>query len=144
MQTNIKNLRKDFNISQFELARDTNLTKSTISSWENGTRIPSAKAIIVLSRYFQVSTDYILCLSNDNKVVHKTDDLDVDISLFSNRLKSLRDTSKLSLYKIESITKISKSALFAWEHSIGIPNAQAIVTLAKFFGVTTDYLLGET
>lgn len=40
-------------------------------------------------------------------------------------------------------TKLSKSAISFWEAGKRIPNAQAIVTLAKFFNVTCDYLLGE-
>ncbi|MDE6475160.1 MAG: helix-turn-helix domain-containing protein, partial [Clostridia bacterium] len=33
---------------------------------------------------------------------------------------------------------------YYWELGKRTPNAQAVVTLAKYFGVTTDYLLGES
>jgi len=39
-------------------------------------------------------------------------------------------------------TKISKSAISFWELGERIPNAQAIITLAQFFNVSSDYLLG--
>lgn len=31
---------------------------------------------------------------------------------------------------------------FYWENGQRVPNANAVVILAKYFGVTTDYLLG--
>lgn len=144
MKTNIKTLRYDNNISQFILSKETGFVKSAICCWEKGTRIPSAKAIIILSRYFQVSTDYLLCQSNDKSVIHNSYSLDVDLSIFSQRLKELRKKSNLSLISLSASVNISKSALSAWENNISVPNAQAVVTLAKFFGVTTDFLLGDT
>ncbi len=41
-------------------------------------------------------------------------------------------------------TKISQSAIAKWELGKTEPTASAIITLAKFFGETTDYLLGMT
>lgn len=39
-------------------------------------------------------------------------------------------------------TGISQSAIAKWELNKTEPTASAIVTLAKFFGETSDYLLG--
>ncbi|MBQ7227635.1 MAG: helix-turn-helix transcriptional regulator [Clostridia bacterium] len=56
----IKELRIDRGLSQAELAKETGLSQSAIAYWETGQRIPNAQAIIILSRYFKVTTDYIL------------------------------------------------------------------------------------
>ncbi|MDE6868660.1 MAG: helix-turn-helix domain-containing protein, partial [Clostridia bacterium] len=37
---------------------------------------------------------------------------------------------------------ISYKAIQRWENQTSIPNAEAIILLAKFFNVTADYLLG--
>jgi len=37
---------------------------------------------------------------------------------------------------------VSQSGIKQWENAERIPNAEAVVKFAKFFGVSTDYLLG--
>lgn len=56
----LKELRLEKNLSQAKLAKATNLSQSSITYWETGQRIPNAKAIIILARFFDVSTDYLL------------------------------------------------------------------------------------
>ena len=56
----LKELRNDKNLSQTDLASSTGLTQGAITYWETGQRIPNAKAIIILARFFDVSTDYLL------------------------------------------------------------------------------------
>ena len=62
---------------------------------------------------------------------------------FIERLKELREENKLSQAKLAKATGISQSAIGFWETGKRIPNALAIITLARFFEVSTDYLLGE-
>lgn len=56
----LKELRSQKGLSQAQLAKETGLSQSAIAYWETGKRIPNAQAIIILSRYFEVSTDYLL------------------------------------------------------------------------------------
>lgn len=61
---------------------------------------------------------------------------------FAERLKELRNEKGLSQAQLAKATGLSRTALVYWETEQRVPNAKAIVILAKFFGVTTDYLLG--
>lgn len=61
---------------------------------------------------------------------------------FNERLKELRIEKGLSQKQLSKEVNISQSALAYWETGERTPNAQAIITLAQYFGVTTDYLLG--
>lgn len=142
--SNIKVLREEFKISQIQLAIETGLKKSAISCWEIGNRTPNAVAIIILSRYFQVTTDYLLKISNDNKMIHRIDDFNVDMYTFNKRLKDLRLNKNLSQERLGSATNIPQPTINRWELGINVPNANAIITLANFFGVSTDYILGES
>ena len=56
----LKKLRKEKSLSQDQLSKDTGLSQSAIACWETGQRIPNAQAVIILARYFEVSTDYLL------------------------------------------------------------------------------------
>ena len=58
----LKELRNNIGISQRCLAKEIGLGKSSISSWEQGSRIPNIYEIVQLAKYFNVSTDYLLGL----------------------------------------------------------------------------------
>lgn len=59
-----KNLRKSRNLNQVQLAEKLNVTKQTISNWENNNILPSIDMLTKISQYFSVSTDYLLELNN--------------------------------------------------------------------------------
>ena len=61
---------------------------------------------------------------------------------FAERLKELRTDKGLSQRELAKLLNISHVALSQWENESRTPNAEAVVILAKFFEVTTDYLLG--
>ena len=58
----LKKLRKDFNISQVTLAKELGVSKQCVSNWENDNILPSIDMLIKISKYFNVSTDYLLGL----------------------------------------------------------------------------------
>ena len=60
----IKKLRDSYNINQVELAKELGVTKQCVSNWENDNILPSIEMLIKLSKYFNVSTDYLLGLSS--------------------------------------------------------------------------------
>lgn len=64
----LKELRKRNNISQSTLAKQMELTRATVNAWEMGISYPNAQSLIMLSKYFKVSVDYILGLDNSEKV----------------------------------------------------------------------------
>lgn len=61
----LKELRTSRHLSQTELARQLGFSQSIISAWELGSSEPSAGALIALSRFFDVSADYLLELVDD-------------------------------------------------------------------------------
>ena len=62
------------------------------------------------------------------------------------KLKDLRTAVGLSLIELEEATGISKSALGSYESDDTKKEITItpLLTLAKYYGVTTDYLLGMT
>lgn len=61
----IKELRNELDITQNKLADVLGVTQDSISLWENGKRVPDTQYIIVLAKFFNVTSDYILSLSDD-------------------------------------------------------------------------------
>lgn len=61
----LKLLRAEKNIGQNLLAKELKLSNASISYWETGKQEPTAEAIFKLARYFNVSADFLLGLTND-------------------------------------------------------------------------------
>lgn len=60
----IRELRISNNLSQMQLAQKLNISQSAIAKWELGKTEPTASALILLSRFFNETTDYILGLED--------------------------------------------------------------------------------
>lgn len=65
----IKGLREDKDKTQQELAEYLHVAQNTYSQYENGKREIPIESLIALCKYYNVSSDYILGLSNkrDNR-----------------------------------------------------------------------------
>ena len=59
------------------------------------------------------------------------------------RLTQLRESLGLSKAEVARRLHVGNTTYSNWEYGLREPNADMIVTLADFFDVTTDYLLGR-
>ncbi len=82
-------LRKDLN--QTELAKFLNVSKQTVSNWENGNRIPDTLTLSKLADFFNCSVDYILGRSeNRNGIISEANidgnnyEFELDKNIFPN------------------------------------------------------------
>ena len=55
----LRELRKEKNIGQIELAKNLGVGKSIISLWENDECEPTLSKLIAISAFFNVSIDYL-------------------------------------------------------------------------------------
>lgn len=62
--TRLKELRTEKKLTSIELAKQIGVTKGTISFWENEVNEPKATYIIKMAKLFNVSTDYLLGVSD--------------------------------------------------------------------------------
>ena len=61
----IKNLREDLNMTQSVLGKALNMTQRKLSYIENDRYEPSIEDIRAICKFFNVSADYLLGLSDD-------------------------------------------------------------------------------
>lgn len=59
----LKELRIQRNITQIELARSIGVSNGNVGDWERGRSKPGYDALAALSRYFEISPEYLLELS---------------------------------------------------------------------------------
>lgn len=75
----IKNLRQSHNLNQVQLADSLNVSKQTVSNWENNNILPSIEMLVKISQFFSVSTDYLLELDS-RSYIEVTDLTDVQLA----------------------------------------------------------------
>lgn len=63
---------------------------------------------------------------------------------FGEILASLREERGIYQKELAAILKVSVGTISNYENNIHFPDQEALIQLADFFGVTTDYLLGRT
>lgn len=61
----IKELREKNDLTQTELAKKMNVTRSSVNAWEMGISIPSTEKIVELALILHTTSDYILGIDNN-------------------------------------------------------------------------------
>lgn len=89
----LKELRRVYGISQNALAKEMALTRATINAWEMGISFPNAHSLIMLSKYFKVSVDYLLGIS-DNEMLDISSLSDKEKGMIYDMVKHLADLKK--------------------------------------------------
>ncbi len=62
--------------------------------------------------------------------------------LFNERLKELRIDKGLSQFELAKDLAVSQRSISSWETGFRQPDFETLGKIAKYFGVTTDYMLG--
>jgi transcriptional regulator with XRE-family HTH domain len=65
----IKTLRKKKHWTQDELAHHLEVAPSSVGSYERGSRQPTIENLIRMAKYFNVSLDYLLCQTEDERTL---------------------------------------------------------------------------
>ncbi len=89
----IRKLRLERNWSQVDLAKKLNVTKQSVSNWENDNIQPSIEMLVKLAAVFSVSTDYMLGLE-DRRYLEITGLSDVEIAHIQLVIGDLVERSK--------------------------------------------------
>ena len=63
-------------------------------------------------------------------------------NIISKRIFELRKEKNISLSRLAKEIGVTQKAIDFWEQAINEPKASYIIALAKYFHVSSDYLLG--
>jgi transcriptional regulator with XRE-family HTH domain len=63
--------------------------------------------------------------------------------MFSEKLKNLRTIDGLSQKRLAQEIELSQSTIAAWENGTRMPTIETVGKVARYFNVSTDYLLSE-
>lgn len=63
----LREIRKRRNMNQLKVAMDLNISRESLSYYENGKRSPDIELLVRFSKYFNVSIDYLITGKNFNE-----------------------------------------------------------------------------
>lgn len=66
------------------------------------------------------------------------------MSIFRERLRSLRTAHGVSQYVLSSLCGLSEHAVRRYERGESVPTLPAAVAIADYLGVSLDYLVGRS
>jgi transcriptional regulator with XRE-family HTH domain len=72
--TRLKQIRLEQKLTQEQLGEKINVTKVSISGYENGNRTPDTETLQKIADYFRVSVDYLLGRSNKRDLHNDSND----------------------------------------------------------------------
>lgn len=106
----IKRLRNSQNMTQTELAERLNITKSTVSSYENDSRLPSYDVLIKMAQLFNVTIDSLLM--DERKGVYFDIDYmtDEQVAVISQLIDIFR-TTNMGAGSMRSLNKQNKELI---------------------------------
>lgn len=95
----LKNLRKQANLTQVDVAEKLGISQQAYASWERGVKKPTQENLVKISQILKVSIDYLV--GNSNEYL-KEDELDNVEILFRMNSNGLTEEEKL-IFKKELI-----------------------------------------
>lgn len=106
----IRELRKEMDCTQNQLADTLGVTQDSISLWENDKRIPDTHYIVAMAKFFDVTTDYLLGLTDEYKNVRFNEErgapsLTFDENRLLKQYRAMSDKEKALLEKYIQLLK---------------------------------------
>ncbi len=141
IETRLKDLRLEKNITQKELAEKLNINRVQYNQYENNYCNIPIKNLILISSFYNVSIDYILGFTNEAnyKNTFKVDKIEA-----GKRLKEFRKENKLTQVKLASLLNTTFSTIAFYEKGRNLIATPFLYEICKKYNISADYLLGKT
>ena len=134
----LKFLRERKQKSQLEVCNALNIEQSTLANYENDKRIPKLDILIKIAKYYEVSVDFLLGLSeNDSKKFENN-----HYTYCSNIANRISDIAMHSSKELDDLKPLLKTEILSGYCTNGDLFLSDIYVIADFFGVSDEYILG--
>lgn len=150
MKNRISELRKNANMSTNDLAILLDLNIRTVQRYESGDLNPPPDKLLILSKIFNCSIDYILyAVDEKNKyfgVLENNDNLTninpLTKKIFIERLKELMFQKELTKDTLAKTLKVDINLINDYANGGKFPDIESLKKMSQRLGTTIDYLVG--
>lgn len=127
----IKECRLEAGLTQKELADFLNVDWQTISRWECGDRNPKRETLLLMASRFQVSTDYLLGVEDE------------ETNIIGENIKTYREHQNLTQDELASRIGVNIQDVMDWEQKTKSPDYNDICKMTEVFDCVETDLLEE-
>ena len=144
VEIRIKFLRDLKGLLQKDLAKDLNVSRSLVNSWENGYSNITLKQLTKLAHYYKVPVDYILGLTTKFDASLYDFKEDLDLEYLGKRIRLIRKMENLNQTDFSSKIHIDRSSLSLYENGKSAMANANLKEICDTFGYSADWCLGNT
>ncbi|MCI8778499.1 MAG: helix-turn-helix transcriptional regulator [Bacilli bacterium] len=137
----IRELRENSELTQRDIAKILNVSKSTYNRWETGEAFIPLHHLNKLCIYYNVNMDYIIGISSCKNENYYS--LQLDKVIIGTRLSIFRKKEKLSQSSLAKILNTSHSTISAYEHGKTLLLTVFAYQIATQFNISLDWLCGR-
>lgn len=132
----LKELRKEYSLTQQELADKIGVVRTAIANYETGRTIPDADTLSLLAKIFNTTTDYLLGNSdirNPYKMVNR--------QKLAQLIIELRNKKGYSQRKLAMVSEVSNSTISRIESATSDADPETLRKLAPYLGISYETLM---
>lgn len=140
-QESLEDLMLEKSLSHNKLAIELGISKSTISTYFTNNYYPAIDIAIKMCKLFDCSLDYLFGLSDQRKSIYSVNSTEI-MSNFMSNLEHILHSNNISIAKFTRDLKISEFTYYRWKRGM-FPKTINLISIAKYFNLSLDYLLGH-
>ena len=137
----IRDIRKEKDLRQIDVARILNVSQANYSRWENGTELMPLKKLTIFCNYFNVSMDYVIGITRNNT---STGTHELNSKTTGNNLKEFRKKHGITQAELANFLNTTHSTISAYESGKTTLLTAFAIQIAKKYHISLDWLCGRT
>ncbi len=135
-QERLNELLEENNLSRLKLANSIGITSTTINDYFNKNYYPKIDIAIKMAKFFNCSLDYLFGLTEERN------NANLNNQEFLYNFNLLLNKNKLSISKAMKNLQMSEYNYYRWKKGM-FPKTNNLVDIAKYFGTSIDFLVGN-
>lgn len=135
-------LREYNNLTQQKIADILKVKQQTYFDWEKGNKIIPLKHLVTLAKFYQVSIDYLIGLSDDPSITYKYHQL--DRKKIGKRLIIIRNLHNLYQKDLAASINANPSTICSYEKGKTTIITAFAYAIALKYNISIDWLIGAS
>lgn len=124
--------------SLFDLSKRIGIDDYVIRQWQLAKFMPSLDSLVKVADYFNVPIDFMLGLSDSDKLVRYEPP-----KPFVEQLTFLMQSKNITAYRLAKECGVGRAAVSKWLTEQRVPYFDSVIKLSQYFGCSIDFIIGR-